>query len=105
MLISLVNNRPSSKNFTNSDSLQEWTRATNIRFRLLRTKSLLGHLMALSRQDPSVTRRVSINKCMIFYNILYYKTILFSISTVFVIYPSVVDVCAMVMQMIVRLKI
>jgi laminin alpha 3/5 len=58
MLISLVNNRPSSKNFTNSDNLQEWTRATNIRFRLLRTKSLLGHLMALSRQDPSVTRRV-----------------------------------------------
>lgn len=59
MLISLVNNRPSSKNFSNSDSLQEWTRATNIRLRLLRTKSLLGHLMALSRQDPSVTRRVS----------------------------------------------
>ncbi len=56
--MSLVNNRPNSKNFTNADKLQEWTRATNVRLRLLRTKSLLGHLMALSRQDRSVTRRV-----------------------------------------------
>lgn len=56
----MVNNRPSAKNFSNSDVLQQWTRATNVRLRLLRTKNLLGHLMALSRQDETVTRRVRI---------------------------------------------
>jgi len=39
--------------------LQEWTRATNVRLRFLRTKTLLGHLMSVARQDPTVTRRVS----------------------------------------------
>lgn len=59
ILLSLVNNRPNSKNFTNSEVLQNWTRATNVRLRLLRTKNLLGHLMAVAKQDPTVTRRVS----------------------------------------------
>ena len=35
-------------------------RATSVRIRLLRTKTLLGHLMAKARQDPTVTRRVSL---------------------------------------------
>ncbi len=59
ILLSLVNNRPSSKNFTHSEVLQQWTRATTVRLRLLRTKNLLGHLMAVAKQDPTVTRRVS----------------------------------------------
>lgn len=53
----LLNNRPSAQNYFNSTVLQEWTRATNIRIRLLRTKNLLGHLMSVARQDPTVTRR------------------------------------------------
>lgn len=57
ILLSLVNNRPNSKNFTHSDVLQNWTRATNVRLRLMRTKNLLGHLMAVAKQDPTVTRR------------------------------------------------
>lgn len=56
--VMLLNNRPSAANYFNSTVLQEWTRATNVRFRFLRTKNLLGHLMSVARQDPSVTRRV-----------------------------------------------
>ena len=55
-----MNNRPSAHNFSYSKSLQEWTRATGIRLRFLRTKTTLGHLMAVARQDPSVTRRVKL---------------------------------------------
>ncbi|KAK4877517.1 hypothetical protein RN001_010023 [Aquatica leii] len=55
--ISLLNGRPSANHYFNSSVLQEWTRATNVRFRFLRTKNLLGHLMTLARQDPTVTRR------------------------------------------------
>jgi laminin alpha 3/5 len=58
----MVNNRPSAKNFTHADLLQKWTRATNVRLRLMRTRNLLGHLMAVAKQDPTVTRRVSIRK-------------------------------------------
>ncbi|XP_064486972.1 laminin subunit alpha-like [Ornithodoros turicata] len=57
MVISLLNGRPSADNFTYSPELQEWTKATNVRVRLLRTKTLLGHLMSVERQDPTVTRR------------------------------------------------
>ncbi|XP_046389625.1 laminin subunit alpha [Ischnura elegans] len=57
IVVSLLNNRPSANDFFNSTVLQEWTRATNIRLRLLRTKTLLGHLMSVARQDPTVTRR------------------------------------------------
>lgn len=56
IVVSMVNNRPNAKNFTNSDVLQNWTRATNVRLRLLRTKTMLGHLMTF-RNDPSVSRR------------------------------------------------
>ncbi|XP_049885179.1 laminin subunit alpha [Pectinophora gossypiella] len=55
--ISLLTYRPSAYNYFNSSVLQEWTRATNVRLRLLRTKNLLGHLMSVARQDPTVTRR------------------------------------------------
>ncbi|XP_047502805.1 laminin subunit alpha-like isoform X1 [Penaeus chinensis] len=57
IVVSLLNNRPSANSFFNSTALQEFTRATNVRLRLLRTKTLLGHLMSVARQDPSVTRR------------------------------------------------
>ncbi|XP_026331928.1 laminin subunit alpha isoform X2 [Hyposmocoma kahamanoa] len=55
--ISLLTYRPSANMYFNSSVLQEWTRATNVRLRLLRTKNLLGHLMSVARQDPTVTRR------------------------------------------------
>lgn len=54
----LVKNRPSANDFFNSTVLQEWTRATNVRFRLIRVKNLLGHLMSIARQDTTTTRRV-----------------------------------------------
>ncbi|XP_022314761.2 laminin subunit alpha-like [Crassostrea virginica] len=57
IVVSLVNNRPSAQNFTYANTLQQWTKATNVRLKLLRTKTLLGHLMAVARQDPTVTRR------------------------------------------------
>ncbi|XP_050725715.1 laminin subunit alpha-like isoform X5 [Eriocheir sinensis] len=57
IVVSLLNNRPSANSFFNSSVLQEFTRATNVRLRLLRTKTLLGHLMSVERRDPTVTRR------------------------------------------------
>lgn len=57
IIVRLLNSRPSANNYFNSTTLQEWTRATNVRVRLLRTKNLLGHLMSVARQDPTVTRR------------------------------------------------
>lgn len=57
IVVSLVNGRPGANNFSYSETLQEWTKATNIRLRLKRTNTLLGHLMGLARQDPTVTRR------------------------------------------------
>ncbi|XP_072159029.1 laminin subunit alpha [Bemisia tabaci] len=57
IVVSQLNKRPSASEFFNSTVLQEYTRATNVRLRLLRTKTLLGHLVAVSRQDPTVTRR------------------------------------------------
>jgi len=59
IFVKLLSNRPSANNFFNSYALQEFTRATNVRFRLLRVKNLLGHLMSVARQDPTTTRRVS----------------------------------------------
>lgn len=57
IIVSLVDNRPSARNFSNSPVLRDWTKATSVRLRLLQTKTLLGHLMQLQRQDPTVTRR------------------------------------------------
>ncbi|KAM5221985.1 laminin subunit alpha-3-like [Ctenodactylus gundi] len=57
VVVSLVNGRPSAKNFTFSDTLSDFTKATNIRLRFLRTNTLLGHLLSKAQRDPTVTRR------------------------------------------------
>ncbi|KAL0613567.1 Laminin subunit alpha-3 [Plecturocebus cupreus] len=57
VVVSLINGRPGAKNFTFSHTLREFTKATNIRFRFLRTNTLLGHLISKAQRDPTVTRR------------------------------------------------
>ncbi|XP_067931597.1 laminin subunit alpha-like [Watersipora subatra] len=57
IIVSLVQDRPGATDFWNSPVLQEFTKATSVRLRLLRTKTLQGHLMQLQAQDPTVTRR------------------------------------------------
>ena len=58
--VSLTKSRPSAKNIWSSEVLQEWIRATNIRLRLIQTKTMLGHLMSVAQGDKTVTRRVSL---------------------------------------------
>lgn len=58
-MVSLVNGRPGAMNFSYSPLLRDFTKATNIRLRFLRTNTLLGHLMGKALRDPTVTRRVS----------------------------------------------
>ncbi|XP_053429462.1 laminin subunit alpha-5 isoform X2 [Nycticebus coucang] len=57
IVVSLVNGRPGAMNFSYSPLLRDFTKATNIRLRFLRTNTLLGHLMGKALQDPTVTRR------------------------------------------------
>ncbi|XP_054036118.1 laminin subunit alpha-3 [Dryobates pubescens] len=57
VVVSLVNGRPGAKNFTASLPLREFTTASSIRLRFLRTSTLLGHLIAKAQRDPTVTRR------------------------------------------------
>lgn len=57
LVVSLVNGRPGAMNFSYNRDLQEFTKATNIRLRFLRTNTLLGHLMGKTQRDPTVTRR------------------------------------------------
>ncbi|KAM9785933.1 laminin subunit alpha-5 [Neosynchiropus ocellatus] len=57
IVVSLVNGRPGAMNFSYSPVLREFTKATNIRLRFLRTNTLLGHLMGKALRDPTVTRR------------------------------------------------
>ncbi|XP_047677145.1 laminin subunit alpha-3 isoform X3 [Tachysurus fulvidraco] len=57
IFVSLVNGRPGSKNFAHSPILQDFTKATNIRLRFIRTNTLLGHLISKAQRDPTVTRR------------------------------------------------
>ncbi|XP_056241478.1 laminin subunit alpha-5 isoform X1 [Seriola aureovittata] len=57
VVVSLVNGRPGAMNFSYSPVLREFTKATNIRLRFLRTNTLLGHLMGKALRDPTVTRR------------------------------------------------
>ncbi|KAK2110301.1 Laminin subunit alpha-5 [Saguinus oedipus] len=59
IVVSLVNGRPGAMNFSYSPLLRNFTKATNIRLRFLRTNTLLGHLMGKALRDPTVTRRVS----------------------------------------------
>uniref|UniRef100_A0A8C9SXP0 Laminin subunit alpha-5 n=1 Tax=Scleropages formosus TaxID=113540 RepID=A0A8C9SXP0_SCLFO len=57
IVVSLVNGRPGAMNFSYSPALRDFTKATNIRLRFLRTNTLLGHLMGKALRDPTVTRR------------------------------------------------
>uniref|UniRef100_A0A2K6FCC1 Laminin subunit alpha 3 n=1 Tax=Propithecus coquereli TaxID=379532 RepID=A0A2K6FCC1_PROCO len=57
VVVSLINGRPGAKNFTFSHTLRDFTMATNIRLRFLRTNTLLGHLISKAQRDPTVTRR------------------------------------------------
>uniref|UniRef100_A0A8R1I6V3 Laminin-like protein epi-1 n=2 Tax=Caenorhabditis japonica TaxID=281687 RepID=A0A8R1I6V3_CAEJA len=58
MVIRILENRPSSKQFATSEALQNFTRATNVRLRLLGTRTLQGHLMDMNEwRDATVTRR------------------------------------------------
>ncbi|XP_036274356.1 laminin subunit alpha-3 isoform X2 [Pipistrellus kuhlii] len=57
VVVSLINGRPGARNFTFSNTLREFTQATNIRLRFLRTNTLLGHLISKAQRDPTVTRR------------------------------------------------
>nr|XP_054596449.1 laminin subunit alpha-3 isoform X2 [Nothobranchius furzeri] len=57
IVVSLINGRPGSKNFTYSPMLRDFTKATNIRLHFLRTNTLLGHLISKAQRDPTVTRR------------------------------------------------
>nr|XP_033789765.1 laminin subunit alpha-3 [Geotrypetes seraphini] len=57
IVVSLVNGRPGAENFMFSPVLREFTEATNIRLRFLRTNTLLGHLISKAQRDPTVTRR------------------------------------------------
>ena len=58
MYVKLINDRPSAETFSSSEVLQNFTKATNVRLRFLRTKTLLAQMMQVQTQDPSVTRRV-----------------------------------------------
>lgn len=42
--------------------LKQWTKATHIRLQLRKVKTLLTDLLPLAREDPTVTRRVSISR-------------------------------------------
>ncbi|PAV91610.1 hypothetical protein WR25_08453 isoform F [Diploscapter pachys] len=58
MVVRVLEHRPSSEKFGSSEALQNFTRATNVRIRLLGTRTLRGHLMDMNEsKDPSVTRR------------------------------------------------
>ncbi|KAL8179612.1 UNVERIFIED_CONTAM: Laminin subunit alpha-5 [Gekko kuhli] len=57
IVVSLVNGRPGAMNFSYSPLLRNFTKATSIRLRFLRTNTLLGHLMGKALRDPTVTRR------------------------------------------------
>ena len=56
--VSLTTDRPSEKDVLNSEEIQEWIQATNIRLRMIQTKTMLGHLMSVAQGDKTVTRRV-----------------------------------------------
>eukprot|EP00079_Xenopus_tropicalis_P036607 XP_017950378.1 PREDICTED: laminin subunit alpha-3 [Xenopus tropicalis] len=57
IVVSLINGRPGAKYFMDSPVLRDFTKATNIRLRFLRTNTLLGHLISKAQRDPTVTRR------------------------------------------------
>ncbi|PIO58352.1 hypothetical protein TELCIR_20215, partial [Teladorsagia circumcincta] len=58
MVIKILEHRPNRFKFSSSEALQNFTRATNVRIRLLGTRTLQGRLMHLNdRRGPTVTKR------------------------------------------------
>lgn len=55
--VKLVSDRPGAHNFSMSPTLQQWSKATNIRLRFLRPKTTLEDLVEGARRDKTVTRR------------------------------------------------
>jgi len=55
--VKLVSDRPGASNFSMSPTLQQWSKATNIRLRFLRPKTTLEDLVEGARRDKTVTRR------------------------------------------------
>ena len=64
IIVSLTKGRPSAKSLWTSPTLQDWLLATNIRLRLIQTKTMLGHLMSVAQGDKTVTRRVRYFSCL-----------------------------------------
>jgi laminin alpha 3/5 len=60
--MSLLTGRPSAKDPFSSQTLRDWILATNVRLRLIQTKTMLGHLMSVAQGDKTVTRRVSVGR-------------------------------------------
>ena len=58
-MVSIIEDRPNAHNFSYATVLHEWTKATDIQLRFLRTKTLKANLMDVARQDPTTFRRVS----------------------------------------------
>ena len=57
VFVPLTKGRPSEDNIQQSEKMMEWLEATNIRIRLMQTKTMLGHLMSVAQGDNTVTRR------------------------------------------------
>ncbi|RUS82429.1 hypothetical protein EGW08_009817 [Elysia chlorotica] len=57
IVVSIIEDRPNAHNFSYATVLHEWTKATDIQLRLLRTKTLKANLMDVARQDPTTFRR------------------------------------------------
>lgn len=104
MVISLLTNRPNGDNFTSSEVLQEFTKATNVRLRFIRPQTTFGHLWNV---DQTVTRRVSTHLILSIELHHQHSTnqsfIGISIFTVFGKLTSEVDVYVMVMPRLVML--
>jgi len=57
IFVPLTKGRPSENNIQQSEVMMNWLTATNIRIRLMQTKTMLGHLMSVAQGDNTVTRR------------------------------------------------
>ena len=57
VFVPLTTGRPSEQSITESEVMLDWLRATNIRLKLIQTKTMLGHLMSVAQGDQTVTRR------------------------------------------------
>ncbi|KAK0397427.1 hypothetical protein QR680_002123 [Steinernema hermaphroditum] len=58
IFFTVLTDRPNELNFTHSPVLQNFARATNVRFRFQQTNTLKGHYMDITdRNDPTLTSR------------------------------------------------